>query len=723
MFVCRNCTRRTSINFLRRNLPANTRQTPAPRTFGSSSNSRQLPSSEPQSLSSDWGELEANAETKEKEKERSNKKKALDNGKRAAEKEKALEKLKWATKKELQYTTDPYHIAENVAKKLEEKDFEKALALTREASKDKQVVVSWNHLIEHQLRNQKLHTAIKLYNEVRFANLSGLLIRTPLQVIFQVLTTTFQMKKRAQLPNAQTYTIIFKGCAESKHPLLAVSEAFKIYNALLASSRMKPNQIHLNAMLELCARAQDIETLFLVLRSANGSRAPDNLTYTIILNALRHQRSNQINPDEDREEQERAVRSSIEASISRSKLVWDEVITRWKKGEIVMDEELMCAMGRVLLLGGAAEIDYILSVVGEVLGITNLRDGEPGLVDPRAQKATRSQTPANPAESQRPKRIETSEQIEESDKKGGDLISSQPQDISHAPPPPSPSPKTSTGPIAKGRMAGNNTLSLVMRALAQAKRTKLAARYWDYFLQTQNIVPDRANYRDYIDCLSTGAASGKAARVLVSMPNTIADGNLFRRGLVICHWDLYNDKKFENATLIHNNMVKKLRVPDTRCMKLYLQIAMNSYRNFEDKEKYPNQWDGKKAHAVQMSTALENVWEPMRRVTGDLDYSSTAMTSATPKEAWQRLHPKRAEIIEVAKKFVAASDKILSQGLITKGDENYRLTATRRRIMQHLIDKWMATNREYTGRGMRGQRNKDAQEDEEDVFAAADAQF
>lgn len=534
------------------------------------------------------------------------------------------------------------------------------------------------------------------------------------------------MKKRAQLPNAQTYTIIFKGCAESKHPLLAVSEAFKIYNALLASSRMKPNQIHLNAMLELCARAQDIETLFIVLRSANGLRAPNNLTYTIILNALRHQSSNQINPNEDRKEQERAVRSSIAASISRSKLVWDEVITRWKKGEIVMDEELMCAMGRVLLLGGAAEIDSILSVVGEVLGITNLRDGEPGLVDPRAQKAARSQTPAKSAESQSPKRIETPEQIEESDKEVK-FASSQPQDTTYAaavaPPPPTQSTKTSTGPMAMGKMAGNNTLSLVMRALALAKRTKLAARYWDYFIQTQNIVPDRGNYRDYIDCLSTGAASGKAARVLVSMPNSIADGNLFRRGLVICHWDLYNDKKFENATLIHNNMVKKLRVPDTRCMKLYLQIAMNSYRNFEDKEKYPNEWDGRKAHGVQMSTALEHVWEPMRRVTGDLDYSSTAMTSATPKEAWQRLHPKRAEILEVAKKFVAASDKILSQGLIAKGDENYRLTATRRRIMQHLIDKWMAKNREYAGRGMQGQRKEDAQEDEEDVFAAEDEQI
>lgn len=528
------------------------------------------------------------------------------------------------------------------------------------------------------------------------------------------------MKKRAQLPNAQTYTVIFRGCAESKHSLLAVSEAFKIYNAMLASTRLKPNQIHLNAMLELCARAQDIETLFLVLRSANGQRAPNNLTYTIILNALRYQRSNQINPDEDEKEQKASVQASIATTISRSKLVWDEVVTRWKKGEIVMDEELMCAMGRVLLLGGPAETDSVLTVVGEVLGIVKLRDGESGFIDPGAQRAVQSNTPSESKEPRQPKRIEKAEQFEDSDE-GEDFASTQPKARDEGQTHPPPKSNIPTAPMAMAKMAGNNTLSLVMRALAQAKRTKLAARYWDYLLQTHHIVPDRRNYRDYIDCLSTGAASGKAARVLVSMPNTIADGNLYRRGILLCQWDVFNEKTFENATLIHNAMVKKLRVPDTRCMKLYLQVAMSSYRKFEDKEKFPNAWDGKKAHAVQMSTALDHVWEPMRRVTGDLDYSSLAMTSTTPQEAWQRLHPRRVEIIEVARKFVATSDKILSQGLIVKGHEDFKLIVNRRRIMQAFIDKWATKNEKYSGRGPRGQQVEKTQEDEENVFAAADS--
>lgn len=163
MFICRACTKRVSINLLRR-LPVVEGQGTAPsRTFATSSVSRQLPASDHQNLSSDWGELDAATE-KEQDKEPTN------HGNKAAEKQKALEKLKWATRKELQYTADPFHIAENVAKKLQEADFEKALMLTREASKDKQVVVSWNHLLSYEFDNQKLHAAIKLYNEVSLSS-------------------------------------------------------------------------------------------------------------------------------------------------------------------------------------------------------------------------------------------------------------------------------------------------------------------------------------------------------------------------------------------------------------------------------------------------------------------------------------------------------------------------------------------------------------------------
>lgn len=148
MYICRACAKSASSNLLRR-LPAAENRLPAPtRAFATSSISQRY-------RDNDFGELEAAAETQ-----------AVSQGEKGKKRHTDLEKLKRATRKELQHTTDPYHIAENVQKKLREKDFEKALMLVREASKDKQVVVSWNHLIEYEFQRNKLQAAIKLYNEV-----------------------------------------------------------------------------------------------------------------------------------------------------------------------------------------------------------------------------------------------------------------------------------------------------------------------------------------------------------------------------------------------------------------------------------------------------------------------------------------------------------------------------------------------------------------------------
>ena len=96
------------------------------------------------------------------------------------------------------------------------------------------------------------------------------------------------MKKRAQQPNAQTFTIIFRGCALSQHPKVAVSEAVKLYQNMLSVGRIKPNTIHLNAVLQVCAKASDLESMFSILTSSDDPlRSPNNLTYTTILNALR----------------------------------------------------------------------------------------------------------------------------------------------------------------------------------------------------------------------------------------------------------------------------------------------------------------------------------------------------------------------------------------------------------------------------------------------------
>lgn len=462
------------------------------------------------------------------------------------------------------------------------------------------------------------------------------------------------MKKRAQLPNAQTYTIIFKGCAESQHPKLAVGEALRIYNTMLSSSRLKPNITHLNAVLDVCSRAQDLESMFVTLRSADKARAPDNWTYTIILNALRHQPSNYkdlldgAGPDGD------AVKKSIETTVQRGKLVWDEVMSRWKKNEIIMDEELMCAMGRLLLLGGTKEIESILALLSNVLGAPRLDQ----------------------------------EQLSAPERKSGSGEDDKSQSL--------PTPKTPQqqrqlqGPSKP--MAGKNTLSLVMKALGLGRRTKLAARYWEYLTNTFGIVPDKWNYKHYLDSLSTGAASGKAARVIESMPAEMVDGLVVRRGLLMCHFDGFNENAFDNATVILDAMMQKMRTPDAEGMKLYLQVATSNYRKFDDRSKYPIETRAKLAYGRQILSAVDRVWEPLRLATNSLGFSDTAVTSKSPGEAWKRDYPERKSILDVAKRVVAVCDKMISQSLVQRGSDDARVILIRSKVMNDYVHRTLGKN-------------------------------
>lgn len=163
MFVCRACARRASISVVRQVPNADGRLAALPRQFVTSSFLRQG-----QDQEDGFAQFEAAVERQKTPEERQ------------ADKKKSLDKAKRAMKKELQYTTDPYHIADNVVRKLKENDFDKALLLTREASKDKQCVVSWNHCIEYQFKINKLHAAIKLFNEVGDLQSNAHLLMIPL---------------------------------------------------------------------------------------------------------------------------------------------------------------------------------------------------------------------------------------------------------------------------------------------------------------------------------------------------------------------------------------------------------------------------------------------------------------------------------------------------------------------------------------------------------------
>lgn len=480
------------------------------------------------------------------------------------------------------------------------------------------------------------------------------------------------MKKRAQLPNAQTYTIIFNGFAESNHPKLAVGEALKIYNAMLCSQRLRPNVKHLNAVLDVCAKAQDIESLFVTLRSATEERPPDNMTYTIILNALRYQLSNFPDPNTILSEKEEAVaiQKSITQTISRAKLVWEEVMERWRKNEIVMDEELMCSMGRILLLGGGKETETILTMVTEILGITKLKDGQPGLMPEEQRRKVRDTTNTG-AEGSASRRQFALEQGTKSTKVPTSIETSN----------------GSTGPQVV-RFTANNTLSLLMRAIANSKLTKLGARYWDYMTTMYGVNPDQRNYRDYLDCLFTGAASGKAARVIASMPPKIIQPQAIRRGLLMCYFDNLNDKAFDNANTMLDAMTRTLRYPDPRCMTVYLDVALKVRHKFSDEKKYSTQQDRDLGYGMQLFTAVDRIWEPFRLATNHITFDEGPFSAASPGEKSMRSYSSRMELIELAEAAQAVCDKMLSQRLLPVKSEEHKITVGRRQVLCNSVTRW-----------------------------------
>lgn len=80
------------------------------------------------------------------------------------------DRLQRVVKKHLDHMEDPWKIAKYVEQTLARDRYDEALLLVQKASKDGQVVVAWNHLIDYQLGKQQLKQAIRLYNDVRFSS-------------------------------------------------------------------------------------------------------------------------------------------------------------------------------------------------------------------------------------------------------------------------------------------------------------------------------------------------------------------------------------------------------------------------------------------------------------------------------------------------------------------------------------------------------------------------
>ncbi len=466
------------------------------------------------------------------------------------------------------------------------------------------------------------------------------------------------MKKRAQIPTAQTYTLVFKGCANSIHPKLAVSEAMRIYYSMMNSASIKPNTIHMNAVLQVCARAGDLESMFNIVKTADSKlRSPDNWTYTMILNALGFKAKAARRLQVEDAGAEPPGKQEAQVTIARAKAIWEEVMTRWRQGLIVVDETLVCAMGRVLSLGGYQDLDDILLLVEQTMNISRPDSPEPAaLSGPRgvALKPDASQSPAAGA----PKAATAPESR-------AVVASKSPSAIYVAP--------------------GANTLSLVLVALLKLRKSNLGLKYWDVF-QALGVEPDSENWFSLLRVLRASHASAKMAEMLQKMPPEFMQPKTFQIAMAACAKDTLNEHVFANAGKIMDLMSRHLRVPDPSAMRLYLRTVLLSTRRFQQQADKGDVAGAKLAKGRHILRGLDRLWEPLRLSTNSLSYPAKRYKSREEELADTRdFHH---ELIALAREMVSASDRIVSENLASP--EAVKITQMRRNVLNRHITRLSA---------------------------------
>ena len=399
------------------------------------------------------------------------------------------------------------------------------------------------------------------------------------------------MKKRAQMPDARTYTTILRGLSWHTNYPQSVARAITVYNSMYADNcPVKPNIIHTNAVLKVCALAKDLDALWGVAAKlpTHGPSAPNQLTFTTILNAIRMvawDDSSKYNKEvDDDAEQKNAKRQQ---AVLQGRRMWDEIIGRWRDGDITIDEELVCSMGRLLLLGySEQDYDDVLSLLEQTMGIE--------------RQIPRLNRPASKSYSQHPIEIPDPRSLEEDEAPTGSDVALR-VSYRHSENPPLASTADEDaelddtpggefnllpGSICKNlpyARPGSNSLSLSIDACIRLRATRAAQDYWGLLTSPTGpykIVPDSDNYHMYLRLLRLQRASRLAMELVKEMKEGAIPGGkknmvqakTFRIAMSCCVRDGNNRNAVQHAQALVRMMSESLEQPDVKALEMYLAV-------------------------------------------------------------------------------------------------------------------------------------------------------
>ena len=430
------------------------------------------------------------------------------------------------------------------------------------------------------------------------------------------------------MPNVRTYTVIFRGLAANDHPKTAVAECLKHYNTLLKDTRLEPNGIHLNAALTVCAKAGDLDALFVIADSINeGARAPTAQTYTIILNALRSKALDDIRPStaEGSEWTKAQKDEHISTLLNKGKSLFAEVQNKWQAGKLAIDEPLVCAMGRILLMSPKKqERRQIFDLLESTMKIPNLLE-----------------------------RPELGAERDES-MKNISKFSDQP-----------PAVRKPTDPC----VPGNNTLSLILTALAYGREVTAGIKYWNIMVSHYGIVPDKDTWWRMLKMLRAVKASAHAANMLEIMPKDAVNEDAIQLAMETCIRDHLNPNAVQNSNRIFDIMLERLEVPDPYIMRLYLRTALvthSSFRKVAQQEGEGKAEEGKRLYGEQILNALGALWEPYKQAY----YHHWKTFNERRPERVAKNENNKAEVIALARAMVSAFDKLTNEKMLSEKQVN-----------------------------------------------------
>lgn len=449
-----------------------------------------------------------------------------------------------ALRVELQYLSDPLKLAEHVRYTLRCYKPEKALNLCRLASKQQQVTVSWNHCVDWHMSQGKIQDAIKIYNE---------------------------MKKRAQFPDSYTYVLLLRGLARPlRHGEVVkranVVRALSIYNSMSSpTSRVKPSIYHTNAALQVCSTALDMDSLWSIAAKlpSTGKGAPDYMTYSIILNAIRHGAVG----DNPIGAQLEHIASRRQEAVNQGRRIWQEIIPKWRAGEIHIDEQLVCAMGRLLLISKRVQDwDDVFNLVQQTMNIE--RQIAPlGSIDRHTEHV--------------PQEMQALDTTEESAEDADGYRDAPSTRAFH---PVQPLPPDRKEPVRPATLAyvrpGNPTLSMLIGACTVLRTPKTANAYWDLLTSRDgrySLTADLENFHAQFRLLGVNRSSARAVQVLRTLPRNLAPKNMtFRIVMSTCARDKNNHNCLDHARAVVDEMDKHLPLPDVHTLLQYLNLALST---------------------------------------------------------------------------------------------------------------------------------------------------